>query len=107
MIKKVILIVICVILVIFLGFLSYVLYMNLFSEPEEFEIDYIQREESYGKDLQFYPNMRFNHKSISYSMIGECSQKKKSDMQDAFSVIESKTDHISFYESSNPDIEIN
>jgi len=43
-----------------------------------------------SSEMQFYPNMRFPNKIISYK-IYECGLKKENDMQDAFEIISEKT----------------
>lgn len=42
-------------------------------------------------DMQFYPNMRFPSKKISYSISENCSLQKKNDMKWAFDIIENET----------------
>lgn len=48
---------------------------------------------SYGNvsSIQFYPNMRFADKEITYSINNNCPLKKINDMEDAFSIIENYT----------------
>lgn len=55
--------------------------------------------------MQFYPDMRFPSKSISYKIDSECSISKKKSMKDAFNIIENMTD-VNFY-SVAKDEEIN
>jgi hypothetical protein len=61
---------------------------------------------SYTGNLQFYPNMLFNHKTLTYSIEDNCDKAKKDRMIQAFSAIENQTDYIiKFRESiSEPDI---
>jgi len=57
------------------------------------------------ENMQFYSNMRFAESRISYK-IGECSQKKRNDMENAFEIIENLTT-LSFYPIvSNEEISI-
>jgi len=46
--------------------------------------------------MQFYPNMRFPEKKISYKIEDGCSLKKKKEMEDAFSFLQGKT-NLTFY----------
>ena len=56
---------------------------------------------------QFYPNMKFNHNSISYNFDASCDQTKQDKMLQAFDDISSQVGYISFYyDPNNPDIEI-
>lgn len=58
-----------------------------------------------SKELQFYENMRFAEDKISYEISDECSIKKQAEMIEAFNYIENLT-ILSFYESTNPEIEV-
>lgn len=62
--------------------------------------------DDYGsEDMQFYENMRYPNKEISY-LIQNCTLKKKDDMERAFEMIENET-IISFYSvSSNEEISV-
>ena len=46
--------------------------------------------------MQFYPNMRFPEKKISYKIENGCSLKKKKEMEDAFSFLQGET-NLTFY----------
>ena len=61
---------------------------------------------SYNGTLQFYPNMRFPKKSLSYSIDTACSQEKRDRMIQAFSRLENET-QLKFSESSLGDILVN
>lgn len=50
--------------------------------------------------MQFYPNMRFPNKEISYFVSEECTLKKKTDMEKAFEIMENKT-ILDFYEKED------
>jgi hypothetical protein len=57
-------------------------------------------------DSQFYPNMRFPAKEISYKIDSKCTLQKQNDMEEAFSIIENET-ILEFYPtSSNEEISI-
>ena len=98
-----------VLVVLLMG--SYFLYLNIPGKPKnltaiikqpKLEISNL----SYAVK-QFYPNMKFNHNQISYSIDPACSQEKKERMVEAFDELSEKVGVISFYPvSSNPDIEV-
>ncbi len=52
------------------------------------------------QEMQFYPNMRFPLKEISYEISDECSLQKKGDMVWAFEIIEDET-ILDFYSVEN------
>ncbi len=54
--------------------------------------------------MQFYENMRFPEREISYN-IHECSLKKRNDMLDAFDIVSNLT-MLDFYEKENAEIKI-
>lgn len=54
---------------------------------------------------QFYPNMRFQNKEISYTIGSACDEKKKKNVQEAFSILSQET-MLSFSESPNGEIDI-
>lgn len=58
---------------------------------------------SIDEDLQFYPNMRFAEKDISYQ-IENCPLQRKNDMEQAFVLIENNTELEFFPTISNPQI---
>ncbi len=59
-----------------------------------------------SKEIQFIPEIRFNHNNISYKYGPDC-EKRKEKMDEAFKIIEDKTEKISFYEvNKNEDIKI-
>ncbi|MBI5804094.1 matrixin family metalloprotease [Candidatus Pacearchaeota archaeon] len=92
------------VLIILLGLLaagSYFLWLNLPGEKIEFE--------SYNANLsynlpsessQFYPNMRYVEKDISYSVSRSCNAQKKLDVERAFATLEGIT-ILNFYSSEN------
>lgn len=56
--------------------------------------------------VQFYPNMRFRDKNISYELESACNEKKVTDVEKAFSILSEKT-ILRFYNSKeNPGIVI-
>jgi hypothetical protein len=57
--------------------------------------------------LQYYPNMKFNHNNLSYSIDSSCSEIKIRRIKQSLEILEEKTKEISFFEvKENPDIEI-
>ena len=59
-----------------------------------------------GEVVQFYPNMRYSDRIISYKIESACSEKKSNDIVMAFAAISEKT-ILSFYQSDdNPEIKV-
>lgn len=94
-----------VILLIVLGASLYVLYLNLPGEVQKlkqingFGDDSIDNsrnilEGDYNASEQFYKNMRFSDNEITYFIESLCSEKKKGEVLEAFSILESKTSLI-------------
>ncbi|MFA7708075.1 MAG: CARDB domain-containing protein [Candidatus Pacearchaeota archaeon] len=104
---------ILIILIILLAsFGGYYIYQNTPGNPENLSFS-VENNSVNTESLnltgvsQFYPNMKFNHKLISYSIDSACSEKKRQRMISAFNELSSKVTSISFYETEeNPDIEI-
>jgi len=101
-----------ILLLTILGILSYYLYMNIpwgsqvlslkIQANQEFEITKLS-----GNVSQFYPNMKFNHNSISYKIDGNCNNEKKQRITEAFIELAEKIGVINFYPvSENHDIEV-
>ena len=62
--------------------------------------------QSYSNGTQFYSNMRYPDKRITFSISEECDQAKAMNAEDSFSIL-SKSTMLEFYEtSSNGEIEI-
>jgi len=61
---------------------------------------------SYNGSLQFYPNMLFNHKIITYAIEDTCEKSKYNNMIQAFSILENETSRLIKFQpaSSEPDI---
>lgn len=85
-----------VFLLILLGVASYFLYiniLNLTSEPVQFIANTTQTNPtSYSSQQQFYPNMRFAGKTVSYTIEPECTEEKRARMLEAFSKLEEETE---------------
>lgn len=76
--------------------------LNVVTSPNQLEVSNFSYEVN-----QFYPNMKFNHNHISYSIGSDCSEEKKNNMIEAFSELQNKVGVISFSPvSNNPDIEV-
>lgn len=58
-----------------------------------------------SKSYQFYPNMRYQEKRIGYYLETACDEKKRSDVERAFKILEDKT-ILEFYPSSSGKIRI-
>lgn len=98
---------ILIILLFVLFYVSYDFYQIFFSTPKNFAVNYteLENKSSYSGNLQFYPDMLFNHKQISYS-ITDCPKEKISDMISAFDYLENRTGVINFYLSQNSEINV-
>jgi archaellum component FlaF (FlaF/FlaG flagellin family) len=98
-----------IILVILVGI--YFLYLNIPGKPENLNpviVDVPElKNQTFNNVIQFFPNMKFNHNSISYKIDSDCSGVKRSRMIMAFNDLESKIGLISFKEVVNEgDIEV-
>ena len=89
-----------------LGFGGYLFLTNLPSEPVEYDEFYanISAGVTFTGD-QFYPNMRYRSREISYSIEDVCSVKKADDVKKAFEILEDATS-LSFYPSRDAEIQI-
>jgi len=93
-------------LIIILAGALYYLYLNLpgetkgFKQISPFKEDKIdlnskkQEDTNYTKSKQFYQNMRFPDRDISYYISDSCDDKKKGEVLEAFSILESRTSLI-------------
>ncbi len=97
-----------------LGFGAYVFWLNFPGETLEYKPFTAQvisnapeaGSNPSGEGTQFYPNMRFPSRSISYRLESVCPQKRWEDVERAFEIISEKT-VLEFYESKeNPEIRI-
>jgi len=70
---------------------------------EEFNINISNYDIS--NQSQFYPNMRYKDRIISYKISESCSESKKAEIESAFSTLDEKT-ILEFYPSSNGEIQI-
>ncbi len=87
-------------------FSIYFLWVNLPTPPQEFEtFTSITTENISTKSSQFYPNMRYPDRIISYSFSESCDQKKRTDGRAAFALLQQKT-ILMFNESLEAQIEI-
>lgn len=104
---KAIFYVILIVMILALLYLSYNAYTLFYSSPVQFHVNYtkLESQPSYAGDLQFYPDMRFNHSNLSYYIGEECPDNKKQDILSAFSFLHNKT-LLNFYPSNNEDIEV-
>jgi len=101
-----------IIILIIIGtiiFLAYYAYQNIPREPQSLEQN--NNLEDYSNIVtttnQFYPNMKFNHKNIGYTIDGNCNEDKVDRMLQAFNELSNKVPQIVFVPlARNPDIEI-
>ena len=98
-----------ILLVVIIGI--YFLYINLPGEPENLNLVIIDipelKNQTFSEVIQFFPNMKFNHNTISYEIDPICSPNERSRMIEAFNDLALKIGSISFKEIiSGADIEI-
>ena len=96
-------------ILIALAVIIYFIYLNFpfGAEGLDLDIENLPELEGIGESEQFYPNMKFNHNSISYKIDTACSDEKKERMIEAFNELSNKVGLISFYSVfENPDIEV-
>ena len=87
----------------------YFIYLNFpfGTKGLDFDIGNLPDLEGLGESGQFYPNMKFNHNSISYKIGPACDQDKRDRTLSAFNELSTKVGSIKFYEVlTDPDIEI-
>lgn len=90
---------------IFLGAL-YFLYLNTPGEPQSLDIQ-TTTFENFSDTIQFYPNMKFNHNQISFTINPNCNQEQQKKMVAALGELSNKVNSIIFKEVlMDPDIEI-
>jgi len=99
-----------ILLVIALGMGVYLMWLNLDLGGEfydSFSAEDTQRENVSGVSgeiVQFFPNMRYRDRTISYRLESVCTQTKWTNIQRAFSIISERTS-LEFYSSkTNPEI---
>lgn len=107
---------ILIFLIVVLVFGLYFLYLNLPGETQNLiPLNGIDKESigkgdvqpngTYTVSKQFYENMRFPNREISYHIAANCDNKRKNEALEAFSVLENET-VLSFYSASNANAEI-
>ena len=111
---KVLDILVLLLLVATLGFGAYTMWLNFpgntvyksFSPDSSALSADLTSVNASGKIVQFYPNMRYRDRSISYRLESACTQTKWVNIQKAFSIISEKT-NLEFYSSKdNPEISV-
>jgi len=98
-------------LFIIISILVYQIYLSIPGEPQELEFIVKEQQEQningVSEVKQFYPNMKFNHNTISYKIDVVCDAKKRGRVISAFDELSYNVNIIKFYESQeNPDIEV-
>jgi hypothetical protein len=99
-----------------LGFGAYVFWLNFPGEPEEYAsfvsnfsgIIEKQTENVNASNtlVQFYPNMRYADKNISYRLESACTSEKWEDIKSAFEILSERT-ILTFYEArEKPEIKV-
>lgn len=97
---------ILIVLFALLGLGVYVLWLNLPGESVIYEPFQLNASKYvYSDGTQFYSNMRYKDKRISYSISDVCDANKKEDVGEAFSLISEKT-ILEFYNSKEGEIEV-
>ena len=99
---------ILVLLLVAILFGAYIIWINLPIKTQEFKTDNIDGKilNVYTNGTQFYPNMRYPDKIISYSIAESCDSMKEKNIVDAFSILSENT-ILSFNQiQSNGEIDI-
>ncbi len=101
---------IMVMLFMLLGLGIYVLFLNLPNGSVQFQefkfnSDIFREVDFSTKGIQFYPNMRYKERTISYSISNSCDSRRKGDVESAFSLIADET-ILEFYEVDDAEIKI-
>ena len=106
---KVFSIIITIILIGVILTLAYYIYLNLPRDPELLTVSTNPTFQipTTSDVNQFYPNMKFNHKQITYRIDRNCEEKKKEKMELAFKELSTQVPELSFISLvKDPDIEI-
>lgn len=97
------------ILLALLGVGLYILYQNLpisAGPPQSASYTFSSADGNYSKGGQFYSNMRYPDKRVSYKIESSCGPKKQQSVEQAFQIISNKT-VLTFYSvENNPEIDI-
>lgn len=91
--------------------MSYFIYLNLPGETRPLSVTNYNMLDDVDSSIssevkQFVPNMRFNHNQITYSIDENCEIQKQQRMKQAFDILETETNHISFFPAQDADIKI-
>lgn len=96
-----------------LAYFGYIVYSNIPGDPERGSVSFENPTDDVNENVnlsavnQFYPNMKFNHKQILYTLDINCPIKTKERMLMAFDELSSQVSVLSFKEVvSSPDIEV-
>ena len=78
-----------ILIMLFIGlilFLSYYIYLNLPRDPQQLEVSTnpATQEPITTNVTQFYPNMKFNHNKITYSIDDKCDLNKITRIEKSF-----------------------
>ncbi len=90
---------------------SYFLYLkfsDLYAKPVRFITQNktkLRQSQSFSGQFQFYPNMRFDKRKLTYSIDETCSEEKKENVEKALQRLENETNLLKFYlTEGEPDI---
>jgi hypothetical protein len=97
-----------------LGFGAYLFWMNMPGESLSYKpflanltsILPAENVNASNSIVQFYPNMRFKEKSISYRLESVCPAAKFNDIQRAFNILSDKTVLTFYYTKDDPEIRV-
>ena len=88
--------IIVIVLLVFYWFVPTEIFVYNIEEPNNYNFTLENLESA---EIQFYPNMRFPDKNISYKISDKCTLKKKNDAEFALEILENKT-ILNFYNVS-------
>jgi hypothetical protein len=108
---KIIFVFLILIFIILIITMLYLLYENIPGSPEQLQVVVkkppVLENKTFRNLEQFYPNMKFNHNRISYSIEPKCPNEKKIRAKQGFQRLQEDIGVISFFETSkDPDIEV-
>jgi len=94
------------VIIVILGVGGYLLYLN-WPGGEEMQYEDYQAKFVFNVsgNMQFYPNLRYREKTISYSVDGACNSEKRKEIEEALDILEDRT-ILNFARMDNGEIEI-
>ena len=101
MIGKIFYVFVIIFLIVVISVLSYYIYLNLPRNPQQLNVDSSAEFQPVLTSPvdQFYPNMKFNHKIITYFIDRNCDEIKTDRIENAFDELSKNVPVITFIDS--------